>query len=190
MELVEIPLRSFIGTGMSAMAKAMNTNNKDEVLTIFKKYAGMLTFAIMPIVVGGILFADVAVAILGGAKYHGTEAANIFRVFIFFSLLFPIDRFNGVTLDMLHLPQINLQKVLIMLAFSIAGNFFGIVVFNSLYGVAFASPVVILSGLVFGHYYLRQHLQFTLKEVMVTGWIETKLLITKTLADYKRSGTH
>lgn len=190
MEMIEIPLRSFIGTGMSAMAKAMNKNNKEELLYVFKKYAGMLTFAIIPIVFCGIVFADLAVTILGGAKYQGTEAANIFRVFIFFSLLFPIDRFNGVALDMLHLPKINLQKVLIMLSFSIIGNLLAIYFFKSLYGVAFASPVVIISGLFFGNYYLKKHLKYTLKDILVTGLFESKLIINKTISSFQKSSNN
>jgi len=126
MEIIEIPLRSFIGTGMSSMAIAMNNNRKEEVLHIFKKYAGMLTFAFIPIVVGGILLADIAIDILGGDKYLGTEAANIFRLFLLFSFLFPIDRFNGVTLDILNMPKVNLHKVMAMLVVNVVADFLGV----------------------------------------------------------------
>ncbi|MCX6336847.1 MAG: oligosaccharide flippase family protein [Bacteroidetes bacterium] len=190
MEIVELPLRSFTITGMSAIATAINNNKEEEVLTIFKKYAGMLSFAFIPIVLGGILLADVAINILGGPKYHGTEAANIFRVFLLFSMLYPIDRFNGITLDMLNLPQINLQKVLIMLSFCIIGNLVAIYFFKNLYGVAFVSPVVILSGLFFGNYYLKKHLKYTLKDILVTGWYESKLLINKTITNFQKTGNN
>jgi O-antigen/teichoic acid export membrane protein len=190
MEIIEIPLRSFIGTGMSSMAKAMNNHRKDEVLHIFKKYAGMLTFAFIPIVVGGILLADVAIDILGGDKYLGTEAANIFRMFLLFSFLFPIDRFNGVTLDILHLPRVNLHKVMAMLVVNIIADFLGVYIFKNMYGMAIASPFVMLTGLLIGHFALVKVLPYTIKEVLVTGWNETKWFIDSNLAKFRSKKTN
>jgi O-antigen/teichoic acid export membrane protein len=177
MEIIEIPMRSFVGTGMSSMARAMNNNRKDEVLHIFKKYAGMLTFAFIPIVAGGIVFADVAINILGGAKYMGTEAANIFRMFLLFSFLYPIDRFNGVSLDILHMPKVNFHKVIAMLVVNIIADFAGVYIFKNMYGMAIASPFVIATGLLIGHYALKKELPYTIKEILVVGWAETKWLI-------------
>lgn len=174
MEIIEIPLRSFVGTGMSSMAKAMNNNRKEEVLHIFKKYAGMLTFAFIPIVVGGILFADVAINILGGAKYMGTEAANIFRMFLLFSFLYPIDRFNGVTLDILHMPKVNFYKVIAMLVVNIIADFVGVYFLKNMYGMAIAAPFVIVTGLWVGHHALKKEIPYTIKEILIIGWAETK----------------
>jgi O-antigen/teichoic acid export membrane protein len=177
MEIIEIPMRSFVGTGMSSMAKAMNNNRKEEVLHIFKKYAGILTFAFIPIVVGGILFADVAINILGGSKYMGTEAANIFRLFLLFSFLFPIDRFNGVTLDILHMPKVNFYKVIAMLVVNVIADFVGVYFLKNMYGMAIATPFVIVTGLIVGHYALKKELPYTIKEILVMGWAETKWLL-------------
>lgn len=179
MTIIEIPLGSSLGTGMSSMATALNKNNKEEFLAIFKKYAGLLTFAIIPIVVLVILFADVAVSIIGGPKYVGSEAANILRLMIFFSLLFPIDRFNGVALDMLHLPQINFQKILIMLGVNIIAGGLGIYLFKSLYGIAFFSPLTVISGVLFGYFALRKRLDYTIKDILIVGWGETRSYILK-----------
>ncbi len=190
MTIIELPLSSFIGTGMSAMAAAMNRNKIDEVLSVFKKYVGLLTFAFIPLVLGGIIFADVAISILGGSKYVGTEAANIFRIMILFSLLFPFDRFSGVTLDMLHLPHVNFQKVLIMLFFSVGGTFAGIVIFKNLYGIAIVSPLTIISGVLFGYYTLRKKLDFTFKEIFQTGWAESKIKLALVAAKINQFRKH
>ncbi len=186
MEIIEIPLRSFIGTGMSSMATAMNNNRKEEVLHIFKKYAGMLTFAFIPIVVGGILLADVAVNVLGGAKYMGTEAANIFRLFLLFSFLFPIDRFNGVTLDILNMPKVNFHKVIAMLIVNVIADFVGVYIFKNMYGMAIAAPFVMLTGLSIGHIALKKELPYTIKEVLVMGWGETKWFLQTNWQKLKR----
>jgi O-antigen/teichoic acid export membrane protein len=185
MTVIELPLGSFIGTGMSAMASAINRHRKDEVLNVFKKYIGLITFSFIPIVILCIIFADVAVSILGGSKYVGTEAANIFRIMIFTSLLFPFDRFSGVTLDMLHLPHVNFQKVLIMLFFSIGSTFTGILIFKNLYGIAFMSPVTIISGAIFGYYTLRKHLDFTIKDIIITGLNESKIKLVTVSEKFK-----
>ena len=189
MTIIELPLGSFVGTGMSAMAADMNKNNIEGVQNVFKKFVGQLTFAFIPLAIGGILFADLAVSILGGSKYVGTEAANIFRIMIFFALLFPFDRFSGVTLDMLHLPHVNFKKVLIMLTISICSTLAGVLIFKNLYGIAFISPLTVISGVIFGYYSLRQHLQFTIKDILVTGWHETKTNfghVIETLQHYRK----
>ena len=177
MEIVELPLRSFIGTGISSMASALNKNRKDEVLKIFKKYAGMLTFAFIPIIIIGILFADVAINILGGSKYTGSEAANIFRIFLFCSIIYPIDRFNGVTLDVMNKPKVNLYKVLVMLTVNVICDFIGLYIFKSMYGMALSAPFVLISGLYIGHRALRKELPYTIKGILAVGWVETKWII-------------
>lgn len=179
MTIIEIPLGSSLGTGMSSMATALNKNDKNQFVYIFKKYAGLLTFAIIPIVLGVIVFADLAVYIIGGEKYVGSEAANILRIMVFFSLLFPIDRFNGVALDMLHLPRINFQKVLLMLCVHITGSFLGIYFFKSLYGIAFFGPFTIISGVLYGYYELKKRISYSLSEILVIGWQESKYVIAK-----------
>ncbi|MDP3394736.1 oligosaccharide flippase family protein [Sediminibacterium sp.] len=186
MTIIEIPLGSSLGTGMSSMATALNKNDEKQFLYIFKKYAGLLTFAIIPIVLGVIIFADLAVYIIGGQKYVGSEAANILRIMIFFSLLFPIDRFNGVALDMLHLPKVNFQKVLLMLGVHIVGSFIGILFFKSLYGIAFFGPFTVISGVLFGYYALKKRINYTIKEIIIIGWQETKDIFFKVYVELKK----
>src|SRR5476651_1143986 len=91
MEIVEIPLRSFVGTGMSAMATAYNNNNMYHLTFVSKKYAGMLTLVFIPVAIITFFGADLAVWLLGGNKYTGGEAANILRVMMFIAILYPID---------------------------------------------------------------------------------------------------
>jgi len=185
MTIIEIPLGSSLGTGMSSMATALNKNDEKQFVYIFKKYAGLLTFAIIPIVIAVIIFADLAVYIIGGHKYVGSEAANILRIMIFFSLLFPIDRFNGVALDMLQLPKINFQKVLLMLGVHIISSLLGIYFFRSLYGIAFFGPFTVIAGVLFGYYALKKRINYTIKEIIVVGWKETKTLLSKAYLNLK-----
>ncbi|MES1226619.1 MAG: oligosaccharide flippase family protein, partial [Bacteroidota bacterium] len=58
MEVIEIPLRSFIATAMPTMYAAFNRENRAELIYTMKKYAGMLTIALIPVCIGTFFFAD------------------------------------------------------------------------------------------------------------------------------------
>jgi O-antigen/teichoic acid export membrane protein len=120
--------------------------------------------------------ADYAVLLLGGGKYAGTDAANILRMLIVVSFLYPIDRFNGVTLDIILQQKVNFYKVLIMLATNIPVTYFGILLLHNIWGAAIAVPFTLLAGLVFGYYHLRKHINYTIGGIFKTGFIESKNL--------------
>ena len=185
LEIVEIPLRSFVGTGMSAMATAYNTGNMYHLKFVSKKYAGVLTFAFIPIIIVAFFTADIAVSLLGGGKYAGTEAANIFRLLMFFSVFYPIDRFNGVTLDILHQQKINFYKVLVMICANIPVAFTGIFIFHNVWGVAIASPFTLMAGLLFGYYHLRKHMDYSFGQIIQLGYVESLEIVRKTWAKFK-----
>ena len=184
MEVVEIPLRSFASTGMPELSAAYNQNNKQEVIGIMKKYAGMLTVALIPVCIVAFLFADIAIGLIGGGKYAGTDAANVFRIFMLFALLFPADRFLALTLDAIHKPKINFIKVLIMLAGNIAADFTFIYLFKNIYGVALATVVPVLTGVLIGHWALSKYYPFKLTDIITTGYAEVKELVRQMLRKF------
>lgn len=177
LNVIDIPLRSFVTTGMTSLSAAQNNNRKEEVEYIFKKYAGALTIIFIPIIIGAIVFADVAVGLIGGGKYADTPAANIFRIFMLIAFVSPLDRFTGVTLDIIHKPQINLYKVLAMLAVNVAGDFLGIHLLHNIYGVGFASIPTMLFGAMIGYFSLKMYLNFTFVDMMKMGWDESKVIV-------------
>jgi O-antigen/teichoic acid export membrane protein len=181
MEVVEIPLRSFVATAMPAISAAYNQGKKGYVIFLMKKYAGFITFALIPVCVGSVLLADVAVFILGGKKYMGTEAANVLRLFMTFALLFPTDRFFAVTLDAIHKPNINVLKILAMLAVNIITDFAGIRIFGNIYGVALATIFPTLVGIGIGYWALNKYQPFSILNIYKVGWDEVKALIYKVL---------
>ncbi len=181
MEIVEIPLRSFAATGMSSMAVAFNENKKEQVTYIMKKYAGMLTIAFVPLVIGGWLFANLAIILLGDHKLLLTASPVIFRFLLFVSLMYPIDRFNGVTLDIIHKPKVNFHKVLIMLFVNIAADISGVYLFGNIYGILFGVFFTISSGFVYGNYQLRKYLDYSIPGILKTGYQELKLIADKYL---------
>ncbi len=177
MEIVEIPLRSFAATGMPTLSAAYNSGNKKETIATMRKYIGLLTFSLVPAFAGAVLCADIAVALIGGGKYAHTEAANVLRIFMTFALLYPADRFFALTLDVIHKPKVNFYKVLVMLAGNIAADFAGIALFGNIYGVALATVVPILIGVVIGFRALQSYFPFTFFSVFSDGYKEVKWMI-------------
>ncbi len=174
MELVEIPLRSFVGTGMTSMATAFNQKNMHQVSYILNKYAGMLTWVFIPMTVGVLFLADIPVNILSSGLYRGTEAANIYRMVMFTAIIYPIDRFNGVALDIIHQPKINFQKVQVMLLVKIVATFGCIYFMHSIYGAPVAGLLTTIAGLGFGYFQLRKFMTFNISDILKCGWTELK----------------
>jgi len=158
LEIIEIPLRSGLGTAMPSMSAAVNRQRDDEVVELLKKYAGFLTLLFVPLVVGVLVFADVIVGLIGGGKYVATEAANLYRILIVCSLLFPLERFLGVTLDIIGRPQLNLVKVVLALAVNVVADVACIYFTRNIYGVAAASIITLLASTLYVYVVLRRYL--------------------------------
>lgn len=184
MEIIDIPLRSFMATAIPALSAAFNQNRLSEVARLLRKNAGMLTWAFVPVILGTILIADFPVYLIGGTKYQGTEAANLLRISMAIAILFPIDRFVGVSLDVVNQPQLNLVKVFLMLAFNVVGDVVAIMLFHSIYGVALASLPTAIAGFVFGYLKLKKFLPLSLREILATGFWEIKALFFTILGKF------
>jgi O-antigen/teichoic acid export membrane protein len=185
MQLVEIPLRSFAATCMPALASAYNHNNRAQVIQIMMKYAGMLVICLIPAAIIGCLLADVPIYFIGGGKYAGTEAANVFRLFLTFAILFPPDRFFALTLDVIHQPKVNFYKVLVMLAVNIAGDFIGYGISHNVYGIAFSTVLPIITGTIIGYVALNKYQKFSYLNIFKVGYEECTLVIKQAFGKRK-----
>jgi len=186
MQLVEILLRSFAATAMPSLSAAFNQESPIGVIHIMKKYVGMLTVILIPIAVCGWALADIPIYIIGGGKYLGTQAANVFRLFLAFSLLYPADRFFGLTLDVINKPIINFYKVLVMLAINITFDVLGIYLFGNVYGAALSTAVWVIAGVAMGYWALNtKYHKFAFWGIYAVGWSETKVLLINTLQKFK-----
>ncbi len=119
-EIIEIPLRSFSATAFPEMSKSSIQNDRAEVKRIFYSNAGGLTLLMIPVMLFSFVFAEEFVTFLGGRDYRVT--ANIFRMFCIYGMFLPFDRFIGVGLDSINLPQKNFYKVLVMALTNIIGD--------------------------------------------------------------------
>jgi O-antigen/teichoic acid export membrane protein len=177
MELVEIPLRSFAATGMPELSAAYNAGDKKLVIDTLKKYIGLITFALMPACISAAILADVAIGIIGGPKYAHSEAANIMRILMIFALTYPLDRFFALTLDVIHQPQINFIKVLVMLVGSVTSSMLGIYITGSIYGVAITGIVPIIIGIGISKWALNRYYRFAFIDIYKDGFVHFRQLL-------------
>jgi O-antigen/teichoic acid export membrane protein len=177
MEVIEIPLRSFIATALPAMSAAVYRDDKRHMTYIMKKYAGILTVLLIPVSIAAFISADLIINIIGGQKFVTTDAANVFRIFMCFAILLPVDRFFGITLDILNKPHLNMIKVMLMLVMNVAGDFIGIYMTHNLYGVALSSIFTFLVGIIYGYLMLKKLLNFTIADIFKLGILEIKVML-------------
>ncbi|PWS33762.1 lipopolysaccharide biosynthesis protein [Pedobacter paludis] len=194
MEVVEIPLRSFVATAMPSLSKAYNIGDRAQVIYIMKKYIGMITIVLIPISIIAYFFAGVAMSLIGGGQYKGTiaglEAVNIFRICIAFSLFYPLDRFMAVTLDAIHKPQVNFVKIIVMLIVNFLSDIIGIYIFGNIYGVVVGTVFPILAAVIISNYVIQKdYHKFSIIDIYILGYKELTALISSTLKNFKKQQT-
>lgn len=168
-ELIEIPLRSIVATSLPGLSAFSQQKNFTKVQQIFNENTGLLSIAIVPLVMVGFLSADELIALTGGKQYAAISA-DIFRVFALYSLLLPLDRFIGITLDSISKPHLNLVKVLLMVLVNITGNIIVLELFNSPLPVAFTTLLTTCCGITFGIFALNKTFPFNGKKMLGSGY--------------------
>ena len=181
-QVVEIPLRSFIATAMPTLSAYYNQGLKEDVVVVMKKYIGMITIMLVPFALLTFIFADYIILVLGGEKYVTSAAPDILRIFMIISLLYPVDRFIALTLDVIHQPKINFYKVIIMLIVTIITDLIGIYLTGNVFGVVIATVFPVLTGIIISFYALNKYyVKFKFIDIYVTGFKELKILLSNTL---------
>ena len=154
-ELLEIPLRCFVQVFIPKMAQ-LSATAKDKAAGLYVSFAKVLTLLFLPIIIFMVVFPEFLVETLGGKQF--VEAALVLQVLALFTLVLPLDRMSGVSLDMVNQPKINFQKVIIMLLVNAVGDYIALVYFESIVGVALVSTLTFTTGLIFGNWRLAQYL--------------------------------
>lgn len=175
-EIVEIPLRSFVATALPNMSKLLNEGNKIGFSRFFEKVTGAFSLILIPVVILCLVFAETLVILLGGAEY--AEAAIILRIFAMYAVFMPLDRYTGIALDVLNKPSLNFIKVFLMLGFNIIGDILVLKLTSLLWPVAVVSIGTFLVGVLLGVFFLKKHIDFSIKSLFYKGYGETKAIYT------------
>lgn len=177
LQFVEIPLLSFAASGMPVLAGFFNNNQKDQMMHFMKKLVGMMTIGIAGIAIFSIVFANPIISLIGGEKYANSDAVNLFRIFMSIAILYPMDRFFSLTLDVINKPQVNFYKILIMVASNLVADYVGILIFHSVFGIAWANLVPVLIAIVISYVYLNRFYKFSIFSILKVGLEESRFLI-------------
>lgn len=175
-ELLQIPLRSFSSTLYPALSKAINTGNIAQFRYQIYSRTGFLTILFLPLVIFGFFFSELFVLILAGRDYLvmdpaiGVTASTLFKIFILYGVLLPVDRFTGIALDALNKPHLNSAKIGIMLVANIIGDVLALWYFKSLLLVAIASIIFMLAGSLMGLYLLNKEVTLNYRFFIRFGW--------------------
>ncbi|MDP4290218.1 MAG: hypothetical protein Q8908_03975 [Bacteroidota bacterium] len=182
-ELLEVPLRSFLATAFPKMSKASIKGDIDQVTRIFYRYAGALIYMFLAFAVIAFIFSDFFVLFLGGTKYM--EAVPVYRIFIIYGLLLPLDRCTGITLDSINKPKFNFYKVIFMATVNIIGDCIAVFMVPVFYPAVtiieqlmMVSGVTILTtivGMIIGFSYVKREIP-----------IQFSLIFTKGIAFYSQ----
>ncbi|MBT3244056.1 MAG: oligosaccharide flippase family protein [Bacteroidetes bacterium] len=166
-EIVEIPMRSFVAVAFPKMSKASRNGNVAEVRSIFYQYAGVVSWLFIGLVLALFVMAKPLTLILGGPDY--VESALIFKIFLIYALFLPLDRFSGITLDAINRPKLNMIKVIFMASANIIGDILAIHFFKSLEAVAMITIINVLTGVIVGNWFLRREIQINALQVFPAG---------------------
>ncbi len=167
MEVIEIPLRSFAATAIPQMAGYVNKKEDPKVVEIFEKYTGGISLILFPVIAGTFIFSDIIMRVLGGLQYAGT--GSTLRIFMLYSLLMPLDRFLGISLDIVNKPALNFLKVFFMLVINVLGDLAAIYWFHSINYVALSSLLTFITGIALGSLFLKKSLAFTFRGILDRG---------------------
>jgi len=178
-QIVEIPLLSFVTSGMPLISSHYNKGEKEGMIYTLKKLIGMLTVALVPVVIISLIFANPIIQLLGGKNYIANEAPNLFRIFIVIALLFPADRFFAIGVDVIHQPKINFYKIIIMSFSNLLFVFIGVWIYHSIYSIAIASIIPTIVAIWITYKPLNKYCNFGFLSIYKVGFKEIVLLLKK-----------
>ncbi|MFN3852000.1 MAG: lipopolysaccharide biosynthesis protein [Spirosomataceae bacterium] len=166
-EVFEIPLRSWAMSAYPRFSRMVAQGNFNDLKRSFRKELMIFTIGILPII--GILFQfSEEVILLFAGKGYG-ETTILLKFFMVYVLLLPTDRYLGIALDAMNLPQINTFKVFIMLFINIVGDFLVLHYQLGLPAVIGVTLLNITIGIFIGVYFMKQ--QFNEKHAIAISSI-------------------
>jgi O-antigen/teichoic acid export membrane protein len=147
-ELLEIPLRGFVMTSFHTLTQLFKNNQHDGYTRHFQTSVFRLTIAFLPIILISLFLPGFVIELLGGSNYG--ESIYVLQVLSFAMFLLPADKFAGMALDSINQPQVNAQKVWIMVIINLIGDLVVISLNGSLWMIATITFLNILFGVCYG----------------------------------------
>ncbi len=158
-DVFDVPLRSIVAASQPKMAQYMNQKNPSAVRALFQRNLLAINIVIIPILLICFTFSTELVTLLGGTQYGSSSI--LLKIFVVYVACMPLDRFCGITLDILNKPHLNFIKVIVMLSINILGDLAVIYQWGTIESVAFVSIGTYFSGVLFGWWYIHKNLKIS-----------------------------
>lgn len=172
LQIIEIPLSSFVSSTMPLLSSHYNNGDKDEMMCTLKRTTGVVTMGLISIALVSVAFAEPIIGLIGGGKYIGTEAPNVFRLFMSAAILYAADRFFAIGVDVIHKPNVNFYKVIVMLALNAGVDWVCITYFKSVYSVVVGNIIPTAAAIIITYIPLNKYSPFSFWEIYSTGFRE------------------
>jgi len=169
-EVLDLPLRALSSSVYPLMAGPGARGESNRVGRIIERVSsGYLLALLLPAVILFVL-AGPLVGMVAGPDY--LEAVPVIRIFVVAAFLLPVDRMIGLGLDSLGRPDVNLVKVIVMLACNVLGDLWVLSVWGSLSGVATVTIVMSSIGMLTGWIVLQPmaHLSIRRTTTLLRYW--------------------
>ena len=147
-ELLEIPLRGFVMTSFHSLTQSFKRNQRDDYTRHFQASVFRLSIAFLPIILVSLFLPGFVIKLLGGSNYG--DSVYVLQVLSFAMFLLPSDKFAGMALDSNNQPNVNAQKVWIMVIINLIGDLFVISFNGPLWMIATVTILNILFGVCYG----------------------------------------
>jgi O-antigen/teichoic acid export membrane protein len=167
-EIIEIPLRSFMATVLPEMSKSFHENNMEAVKNSFYRYTGAVTLFLIPVLLGLLLLPELFLLLMGGKQY--TEYGYLVRIFTVYCLFLPLDRFIGITLDVINKPHLNFIKVIAIIIINIIADYFVLTLSGgNLAYLATSNVLVFLFGILIGYILLTNQVKLEPSKIVTSS---------------------
>mgnify|MGYP006165652247 FL=1 len=163
LEVVEIPLRSFVMSAFPTFSQLAAQKKYDQFLRKLQKEVLLFSCCILLFVALASWKAADIITLFANEGF--AASVPVLRAALLYVLFLPLDRYIGVALDSLHLPQINTYKVLGMAFFNLIGSTLVLFLDWPLYAVALVTLGNIGLGITFGFRYLITYIQIQKTEI-------------------------
>ncbi len=180
-ELLDVILKSFSDTAFPRLSRVSASYNNKFIRKIFYTYTGTITFFLFPICLISFVYADELIFFLGGNEYvlQNQYLGNILRIFTVYGLFLPLDKLTSVMLDSMNKPQLNLQKVLLMLLINVIGDIIVVYLFNSLLAVALTTLIATILGIIFAWRLINKHITLSFSSLTSESYYYIKKIVSK-----------
>jgi O-antigen/teichoic acid export membrane protein len=169
LEVVEIPLRSWT---MSAYPKLSQMASQHDFAQFKKKFTREVKYfslLLLPFLGIAFHFSEQIITLYAGQSF--SKASIILKIFTIYLLLMPLDRYLGIALDSLDVPQINALKVVLMASLNVFGDWYILSHQIGLHGIAIVTIINVVSGILVGLFFLNQKLPSVNSKISIVSQI-------------------